>query len=79
MGIIAFLGENNFSSITPNMSKSASLVPQTIKKPDEDYISKFLSRNTDPLGLKENEVLEKKLNQPDIIWACRAIERTILN
>lgn len=79
IGIIPFFGESGFSSRAPKMIESASPEPQTIKKPEEDYISKFLSRNTEPLGLKENTALEKILNQPDITWACRAIERSILN
>jgi len=55
--------------------------PQNAKKPkyDYDYMSSFLSRNTKPLGLKDNAPLRKFLNQPSIHWALRAGGRHILN
>jgi len=52
--------------------------PQNVKKPKYDYMSTFLSRNTNPLGLKENIALKKYLNQPSIKWAIRAGEKHIL-
>jgi len=53
--------------------------PQTVKKPKYDYMSTFLSRNTKPLGLKENTALRKFLKQSSIKWSIRAGERHILN
>ncbi len=53
--------------------------PQSTQKPKTDYMSSFLSRNTKPLGLKDNASLRKFLNQPSINWALRAGGRHILN
>jgi hypothetical protein len=48
------------------------------KKPN-DYMSSVLSRNTRPLGLKENVALKEFLAQPSIKWAIRSGTRQILN
>jgi hypothetical protein len=48
-------------------------------KRQADYMSDFLSRNTKPLGLKEDRRLEKLLKQPAIDWAIRAGARHILD
>jgi hypothetical protein len=53
--------------------------PQSTQKQKFDYMSSILSRNTKPLGLKENVSLRKWLNQPSIIWAMRSGGRHILN
>jgi hypothetical protein len=53
--------------------------PQTSKKPKYDYMSTFLSRDTEPLGLKENIALKKFLEQPSFKWAIRSEKRHILN
>lgn len=76
-----------FSS--PREHASSRLVsPQTrepieesipIKKPKTDYLSTFLSRNTKPLGLKEDLVLKKLLKEASIKWAIRAGARHILD
>jgi lipopolysaccharide export LptBFGC system permease protein LptF len=55
------------------------LSPQTIPKPENDYMSTILSRNTKPLGLKENLTLQRYLDQPTIKWAIRAEKKHILN
>jgi len=68
-----FFSSNSF------LSKKSRVIPQRVKKPKYDYMSTFLSRNTKPLGLKENPVLKKYMNQPTIKWAIRAGERHILN
>ena len=57
----------------------SSSYPQTTKKPKYDYMSTILSRDTKPLGLKENIALKKFLKQPNIKWAIRAGERHILD
>lgn len=41
------------------------------KKPRYDYMSMFYSRNTKPLGFKEDLALKKLLSQPGIKWAIR--------
>jgi hypothetical protein len=53
--------------------------PQTVKKPEFDYMSSILSRNTKPLGLKDNLPLRRFLNQPSIQWAFRAGGKHILD
>jgi hypothetical protein len=53
--------------------------PQEIQKPKLDYMSTFLSRNTSPLGLKENQGLRELLKQSKTKWAIRAGVRHILN
>ncbi|MFZ2053198.1 MAG: hypothetical protein WAU81_03275 [Candidatus Aminicenantales bacterium] len=49
------------------------------KKPKYDYMSSFFSRNTKPLGLKEDLAVKKLLKQPAIKWAVRTGQRNILN
>ncbi len=56
-----------------------NLDPQTSKKPKYDYMSTFLSRDTEPLGLKENIALKRFLEQPSIKWAIRSGKKHILN
>ena len=48
------------------------------KKPPSDYMSTYLSRNTNPLGLREDQDLKRFLEQPIIKWAFRAEFRHIL-
>jgi len=57
----------------------ASPQDTTGQKPKYDYISTFLSRNTKPLGLKEDLIMKKLLKQPRAIWAIRAGLRHILD
>lgn len=52
---------------------------QDTKKQKYDYMSTFLSRDTNPLGLKENVALKKLLDQSSIRWAIRSSRRHILN
>jgi len=49
------------------------------KKPRYDYMSSFFSRNTKPLGLKEDLALKKLLKQKGINWAIRTEIRHILD
>lgn len=65
--------ESSFFSVKPEVN------PQTSKKPKYDYMSTFLSRDTEPLGLKENIALKKYLEQPSIKWAIRSGKKHILN
>jgi len=57
---------------------SLDKVPQDTQKQKFDYMSSILSRNTKPLGLKENVTLRKWLNQPSIKWAMRSSRKHIL-
>jgi len=58
---------------------SGTLSPQEEQKSKNDYMSTLLSRNTEPLGLKEDPELQKLLNQPSIKWAVRSGRRQILH
>lgn len=49
------------------------------QKPKYDYMSTFLSRNTKPLGLKEDKTLQKLLKQPSFVWAIRSGAKHILD
>lgn len=61
------------------LAKARTAHPQTTKKPKYDYMSTFLSRDTKPLGLKDDPALKRFLQQPTIKWAIRAGGRHILN
>jgi hypothetical protein len=60
-------------------SVSTKEAPQSAQRQKFDYMSSILSRNTKPLGLKENISLKKFLNQPSIKWAMRSGGRHLLN
>ncbi len=66
------------SSAAIHAERSAS-APQSDKKPGYDYMSSILSRNTKPLGLKDNLPLRRFLNQTSFKWAMRSGGRHILN
>jgi hypothetical protein len=72
------LERNNSYADAPDGSKMM-LSPQTVPKPEYDYMSTILSRNTKPLGLKENPTLQRYLAQPTIKWAIRSEKKHILN
>jgi len=59
-------------------AERSSSAPQSVKKPDYDYMRSILSRNTKPLGLKDNLPLRRFLSQPSFIWAIRSGGRHIL-
>jgi len=50
-----------------------------VKKPASDYMSKWLSLNTQPLGLKEDAALRALMKQPRIKWATRAGSKYVLD
>jgi hypothetical protein len=83
--IIAFaLGKSMPQETTPPAQKpplESPLPPQEYpaEKPKYDYMSTFFSRNTKPLGLKEDLAVKKLLRQPPIKWAVRTGQRNILN
>ena len=53
--------------------------PQEVRKPSYDYMGSFLSRSTNPLGLKEDPAVRRMLGQGSVSWAIRAGSRHILN
>ena len=64
--------------LTPLMP--ANLGPlQDTRRPQDDYLNALLSRNAEPLGLKENPELEKLLRQAGVKWAVRSNRKHILN
>ncbi len=59
----------------------APLHPQEYpsERPKYDYMSSFFSRNTKPLGLKEDLAVKQLLEQPAIKWAVRTGQSNILD
>ena len=78
---LIFTSRSDLSSNGLFFAKSSAADPQDVpvKKPKYDYMSTILSRNTKPLGLKEDPELEKLLKQSRIKWAIRAGKRHILD
>jgi len=86
IGLLFLLGLISiFSGQPAGLSLSKSIPASTLaqqdynKKTTEGYMETVLSRNTKPLGLKENVVLRNLLKQPAIKWAIRAGIRHILD
>ena len=48
-------------------------------RPGTDYMKDVLRRNTKPIGLKEDKLLQKLLKQSNMKWAVRAGGRHILD
>jgi hypothetical protein len=69
------------SSLLLLLGPRGSLSPQEYppKRPISDYLSSFLSRSTQPLGLKEDQKLRQLLYQSTIKWVIRANPRHLLN
>ncbi len=78
---VIFIPHNTLSSKDVLISRSTVSHPQNIpdKKPKYDYMSTFLNRSTNPLGLKIDPELEKLLKQPGIKWAIRAGSKHVLD
>lgn len=76
---ISFQEEKGLNPSELVTAKANTAHPQGVKKPKYDYMSTFLSRNTKPLGLKEDQALKRFLKQSTLKWAIRAGERHILN
>jgi hypothetical protein len=53
--------------------------PQEVQKPSFDYMDNFLSRSTNPLGIKEDPAARKMLGQGSVPWAVRAGSRHVLD
>jgi len=68
------------SAIRPGPPQSAQEPPpQKVRQPNYDYMSSFLSRSTNPLGLKEDPAVRRMLGQGSVPWAIRAGSRHILD
>ncbi len=48
-------------------------------RPGADYMRDVLRRNTKPIGLKEDKLLQKLLKQSNMKWAIRSSSRHILD
>jgi len=75
LALAASLSVSPESSALAGASRSdemASAVQEfPTEKPRYDYMSMFYSRNTKPLGLREDLALKKLMSQPGIKWAIR--------
>ena len=71
---------NASSARNVNAKAKVNFNPQETqeKKPQDDYMSRFLARNAKRLGLKIDLTLQKLMDQSTIKWAFRAEERFIL-
>lgn len=77
--LTSMVKERGISAPEFSLTASGAPPPQETKKPKYDYMSTVLSRDTKPLGLKEDIALKKFLKQSSIKWAIRAGERHILD
>lgn len=62
----------------PNIGDVSTQQDFRTRKP-KDYMSSFFSRDTKPLGLKEDQALKNLLRQRSIKWANRTGIRHILD
>jgi hypothetical protein len=81
---LVFLSRAQEKTTPPETSPPAESIPSPpqefpAKKPRYDYMSSFFSRNTRPLGLKEDLALKKLLKQKAAKWALRTEIRHILD
>jgi|GEM_PF-379523 hypothetical protein len=53
--------------------------PREVQKPSYNYMDSFLSRSTNPLGLKEDPAARRMLGQGPVAWAIRAGSRHVLD
>ncbi len=73
VGIVSLMpGQGRFSPSKTLPEADPYQQGYTSGKTTEDYLQNVLSRDTKPLGLKENVVLRNLLRQPAIKWAIRA-------
>lgn len=82
MGVIVLtlsLGSSILQQANPPSDPPLSPQEYPAEKAKYDYMSSFFSRNTKPLGLKEDLAVKQLLRQPATIWAVRAGRSNILN
>jgi hypothetical protein len=53
--------------------------PREVQKPSYNYMDSFLSRSTNPLGLKDDPATRRMLGQGPVAWAVRAGSRHVLD
>lgn len=67
-------------ALKPGPQTTAQEPPPTeVQKPSYDYMSTFLSRSTNPLGIKEDPAVRRMIGQGPVPWAIRAGSRHILD
>lgn len=76
---LAVFSFRNHSAMELSFTKDPGTLSQDEPEKKPDYMSTFLSRDTKPLGLKEDLALKKLLRQPSIKWAIRAGRKHILD
>lgn len=64
--------------LAPGGTNRAQQSGSTVR-PGTDYMKDVLRRNTKPIGLKEDKLLQKLLKQSNMKWAIRASGRHILD
>ena len=64
--ITSIFKEKAVSATEYSLTALGAPYPQSTKKPKYDYMSTVLSRDTKPLGLKEDIILKKFLKQSNI-------------
>jgi hypothetical protein len=74
--VLLWLGLASFSAVL-----AAAALPQNDSqiRPQTDYMSSILSRNTKAIGLREDRTLQKMMSQTSRKWAVRSSARHILD
>jgi hypothetical protein len=78
LGLFLALGPSD-ARTGPQASSQDEPPQQEVQKPTYDYMSTYLSRSTNPLGLKEDPAARRMLNQGAVAWAIRAGARHVLD
>jgi hypothetical protein len=77
--LVFSMNDSGLSPTVNAMPSAAYSSPQESGQTETDYFNLLLSRDTQPLGLKENSALSRYLSQSSIKWAIRSGKRHILN
>ena len=72
-------GQNRSTTINPLPLANSGQEGYSTNKTTEDYMETVLSRDTKPLGLKENVAVRNLLRQPAVKWAIRSRIRHLLD
>jgi hypothetical protein len=72
-------GQNRPTMIKPLPLASSAQEGYSTNKTTEDYMETVLSRDTKPLGLKENVAVRNLLSQSAVKWAIRCRLRHALD
>lgn len=69
-----------FSSVRgPGPEWAVQVESQQNQQTEKDYMNNLLSRDTNPLWLKDNPVLRRYLAEPAVKWAVRSARIHILH